>query len=97
LLDIEYPLQWKQGVIDKISWKHNVNPEEVEEVVFGGQLTCVKSGQDRYCLFGQSISGRYLFVVLGRTNRKRIFKVITARQMTSGEKRNYRKRHIFKV
>lgn len=92
MIDIDYPLIWTQGVVDKVWQKHEVTPEEVDEAIFDDKPICHRASQGSYCVYGQSISGRYLFIVLRTTIKKRIFKVITARGMDDKMKRYYRKK-----
>lgn len=92
MIDIDYPLIWTQGVVDKVWHKHKVTPEEVDEAVIDDEAICHKASGGSYCVYGQSISGRYLFVVLGVTSKRNQFKVITARKMQGKEKRYYRKK-----
>ena len=79
-------------MIDKIWVKHCVSPEEVEEAVSGDKLFCRKCGADSYLLLGRAVSGRYLFIVLKKKDKGSRYKVITAREMQSKEKRYYKKK-----
>jgi len=47
-------------------------------------------GRNRYRLYGQTTGGRFLFVVLEHIQGT-MYKPITARDMTEGEKRGYRR------
>ncbi len=89
----EFELQWNQRIIDHIQ-RHGITPEEVEEVIYDGKPFFKRgsgSGKSkRYYVFGQTQSGRYLMVVLGRAGST-TFKVITARKMEDDEKRFYKK------
>jgi uncharacterized DUF497 family protein len=49
-----------------------------------------RQGHNRYRLYGQTSEGRYLFVVLEHIEGT-VFKPITARDMTEGEKQNFRR------
>lgn len=91
LIFVTYPLIWSQSVIDKIWQRHYVTPEEVEEVIFNDEPICHKGTSNSYCVYGQAMSGRYLFIVLGKRNRRAQYKVITARGMQDKEKRYYKK------
>ena len=92
MLYINYPLIWLQGVVDKISEKHGITPEEVDEAVIDDEAICHKASRESYCVYGQTISGRYVFVVLRVAGKKGQFKVITARGMQDKERRYYHKR-----
>ncbi|RJP26593.1 MAG: BrnT family toxin [Candidatus Omnitrophota bacterium] len=70
--------------------QHGVSPEEVWEVCEDSLNRAHRLGQNRYLLYGQTASGRYLFIVLERIANTR-FKPITARDMTDKEKRNFRR------
>ena len=82
-------LYWDDENIEHIS-KHNVNPQEVEDVCFGTHIIR-KEGNRRYILSGQSTNGRYLNVVIERVY-KGLFRPITAFEMSEKYKRRYRKR-----
>jgi uncharacterized DUF497 family protein len=88
LIFITYPLVWSQMVVDKIWQKHHVTPEEVEEANYDNKPVCHKGTSNSYRVYGQAISGRYLFIVLGRRRRRAQYKVITARDMQDREASN---------
>lgn len=93
MIYIRYPLVWFQARVDKIWQKHHVSPEEVEEAVFDDEPICLKgTPKDSYCLYGQAMSGRYLFIVLRKGGKGQQYSVITARDMVDKEKR-YHKKH----
>ncbi len=90
--------------IDEILWddqneehirRHGVWPEEVEEVVFDASSTFFRTGGGdrplRYFALGLTEAGRYLFVVLEPPSRGQAY-VVTARDMTDGEKRRFKRR-----
>lgn len=86
---------WLDRFIDKIIRKHNVYPEEVEEVLFskpfikrleGGDV----KGEDLFIAFGRTKAGRYLSVLFVRKRNKRAL-IISAREMTKGERKRYEK------
>ncbi len=58
---------WLPDVIDKLDWKHNVVPEEVEQV-FSEQPMYRRiergkvHGEDLYTALGQTDAGRHLIV-----------------------------------
>jgi uncharacterized DUF497 family protein len=71
-------------------WKHNVSPGEVEEFCYGNFFSLRRRG--RLILMGQVYSsGRYLFVVLEHVSGGSYYPV-TARDMNSEERREYRRR-----
>lgn len=88
-----YEIIWKEQFVDKIESKHQVDPTEVEQILFSKPLVRraqkgrVK-GEDLYAAYGQTDDGRYLIVFF-------IFKPsvsalpISARDMTVAERRYY--------
>jgi hypothetical protein len=82
-------LDWDDYRIDHIA-EHGVEPEEVWEVCEDSLHLARRQGHNRYRLYGQTADGRYLFVVLEHIEGT-IFKPITARDMTEGEKQNFRR------
>ncbi len=85
-------LVWKDVLVEKIVDKHDVCPDEVEEVVYEDSTKEVRRiGQERYGVFGQTEDGRYLFIVLDRDDDPGDFVVVTARDMTDKEKRAFRR------
>lgn len=73
-------LKWDEANIAHIA-RHGVTPEEAEEVRSNGP--CFRRGrQGRYYLSGQTLAGRWLFVVIEKDGR-----VVTARNATDGERR----------
>ena len=91
MIVITYPLIWTQSVVDKIWSKHRVTPEEVEEAICDDKPICHKVTSNSYCVYGQAVSGRYLFIVLKKIGKGARYKVITAREMPDKEKRYYEK------
>ena len=76
---------WLESIVEKLAWKHNIVPVEVEEVLQGQcrifkKATGHVDGEDLYNALGQTASGRYLSVI------------VTARDMTSQERRRYGKK-----
>ncbi len=84
-------IKWTQENIEHIS-KHNVIPEEVEEVCFNEyENPLIKSGRDDlHYVFGQTEAGRYLFLVTKFLKRGQV-KLITARDMNDWERKYYQK------
>lgn len=82
-------LLWDDYRVEHVS-QHAVEPEEVWEVCQDPVHLAHREGQNRYRLYGQTTDGRYLFVVLERLTGT-AFRPITARDMTEGEKRNFRR------
>ena len=87
---------WMPQVIDKLDWKHNVTPKEVEEVLFDNPMYRKVQrghipGEDLYAALGQAEAGRYLVVFF-------IYKptaealILSARDMNDRERRQYGRR-----
>jgi uncharacterized DUF497 family protein len=84
-------ISWDQETVDHIAI-HPVLPEEVEEVLFNDyDVPIILRGKDnKYLTYGETGSGRMLFVVWVSRHRKT--RIVTARDMTKKEKQFYRKR-----
>lgn len=83
-------LRWTEDSEAHIA-RHKVDPVEVEQVVFG-RPRLVDSGRGgTRLLFGTTDAGRYLVVVLSDAEDGRLF-VVTARDMTDGERRMFVRR-----
>ena len=87
---------WFDRVIDKIAWKHNILPSEVEEVLSGQCRVFRKEkgkveGEHLYNPLGRTESGRYLsiFFIKKLSNKAMI---VTARDMNSKERKRYGKK-----
>jgi len=82
-------LDWDDYRIEHVA-RHDVEPHEVWEVCEDSLHLAHREGRNRYRLYGQTIESRYLFIVLKQVEQT-VYKPITARDMTDGEKRNYRR------
>jgi hypothetical protein len=83
-------LVWTDDRIDHIA-RHDVRPEEVEEVCFGRALIqrAKATGKNPvYYVLGQTESGRYLFCMVIQFPDSKGFPV-TARSMTQKEQRRF--------
>jgi uncharacterized DUF497 family protein len=78
---------WADWVVDKLDWKHDVVPDEVEETFFNPPYRVRRTKGDKYLLYGRSYVGRYLFIVFAWQERQ--IKVISARDMTPAERRYF--------
>lgn len=86
-------LIWREDIIDKLHRKHNVTPDEVEQVLEGkprflrierGKV----DGEDLYNVLGRTASGRYLSVFfIYKQSRQAL--IVTAREMNRKERRYY--------
>jgi len=84
---------WREDIMDKLWWKHNVTVEEVEEV-FANRPYVEKiekghyQGEDVYASTGQTESGRYLIIIFIYKLDQRAL-INSARDMTPSERRKY--------
>jgi uncharacterized DUF497 family protein len=80
---------WDAKNEDKIWDLHRVARDEVEEV-FDNRPLVRKAMEGKYYAFGQTDSGRYLFIVF-TWKPNRIVRVITARDMDESERFGFRR------
>lgn len=80
--------EWDDANIDHVA-RHEVEPDEAEAVLDNKPLI-LKTADDKYLAYGRTDEGRYLLVVFVRKTGK--VRVITARDMTEGEKRRLKRR-----
>lgn len=81
---------WLDWVLEKITAKHGLEPEEVEEAFFNPPHKVRRSQSGKLLLYGRSLAGRYLFVVFVAEGRH--VRVISARDMTDAERRLFREK-----
>ena len=87
---------WREEIIDKLKWKHNLIPDEVEEIFtdkpkYLGKEKGKVEGEDLYNVLGQTESGRYLAIFFIYKYSQQAL-IVTARDMNLKEKRYYVKR-----
>lgn len=87
---------WLNRIVEKLAWKHNVLPSEVEEVLEGKCKFFLKEkgkveGENLYNALGKTDSGRYLSVFFIRKLGNKAL-VVTARDMNNSERRRYEKK-----
>lgn len=84
---------WLDHYVEKLAWKHEVTPEEVEELfasnphhrfVEKGHV----AGENMYAATGQSQAGRYLIVFFIHKQDGRAL-IISARNMDDAEKKRH--------
>lgn len=75
--------------MEKLLQKHQVTPEEVEEVFFDDRPH-FKRYQRIYHAYGQTVTGRYLFVVFRYADEGQA-KPITAYDMTQQQRSYYQR------
>jgi uncharacterized protein len=85
---------WDDANAGKNWERHQVTPQEAEDVFFQDPLV-VRSDvrhskqEQRYYALGQTLAGRRLFVVF--TIRRRLIRVISARDMNRNEQEAYKR------
>jgi len=86
---------WREEVVDKLWWKHQVDVEEVHEV-FASRPRVERvekghhKGEDVYIALGQTNAGRYLAVIFIYKLDHRAL-IVTAREMSPRERKRYDK------
>lgn len=83
-------LIWDEKNIAHIS-RHNIIPEEVEEVCNSGVAHVTKSRNKTLRLLDQTDAGRYLAIFLADKGKHKFY-VVTARDADKSERRLYKKR-----
>jgi uncharacterized protein len=87
---------WLEETVDKIAVKHHVTQEEVREILSSSShFRFVEKGHRRgenvYSALGQTSAGRYLVVFFVRKMTYQAL-IVSARDMTSAERRRYEKK-----
>ena len=87
---------WLDRIVEKLAWKHNVLPSEVEEVLSGGCKIFRKEkgkveGEHLYNALGRTESGRYLSVFFVRKLGSKAL-IVTGRGMNRSERSRYDKK-----
>lgn len=88
-------LIWLDDIIEKLIRKHNVQQNEVREVLsnkphFRFVEKGHRSDENVYAALGQTYSGRYLIVYFVYKTNKRAL-ILSARDMTKTERKLYEK------
>ena len=83
---------WDEGNRDKNWATHKVSDVEAEQVFFSEPFIAAKDvshtkSETRFYALGQTDAGRRLFIVF--TIRKKLIRIISAREMTRRERRRY--------
>ncbi len=84
---------WLDSIVEKLTWKHNVLPSEVEEVLRGNCRIFKKEkgkveGEHVYNALGKTEHGRYLSVFFIRKLENKAL-IISARDMKKNERNRY--------
>ena len=82
-----YRFWWDDQNIEHIA-DHGVEPHEAEAALIGAWLIRI-AGQGKYAAYGQTMDGRYLLVIFAPKDDQRV-RVVTARDLSSREKRRFR-------
>jgi uncharacterized DUF497 family protein len=87
---------WLDRIVEKLAWKHNVLPSEVEEVLSGGCKIFRKEkgkveGEHLYNALDRTKSGRYLSVFFIRKLGNKAL-ILTTRGMNRSERGRYGKK-----
>jgi hypothetical protein len=87
---------WLRNIVDKLSFKHNVTTEEVEETLNNKpKIRFVekgeRKGEDIYLALGRTDSGRYLSVLFICKKTKEAL-ILSARNMADKERKRYGKK-----
>jgi len=87
---------WIERIVEKLAWKHNVLPSEVEEVLVGDSKFFRKEkgkveGEHLYNALGKTEAGRFLSVFFIRKLGNKAL-IITARDMNKSERKRYGKK-----
>jgi uncharacterized DUF497 family protein len=89
-------LIWLRAIVDKLAWKHQVDPEEVEEALNNqAKIRFVTKGEREgeavYMALGQTDAGRYLAVLFIYKKTKEAL-IVSARDMADKERKQYGKK-----
>lgn len=84
---------WREDVIGKLTWKHQISVEEVLEAVPSKPRVerlekGHRPGEDLYVALGQTDAGRYLTIFFIHKKDGRAL-IVTARDMTKKERKRY--------
>lgn len=83
-------LEIDDHILEKIETRHGVSLSEVEEACLSNSRHVRRDREDLYKVFSQTEAGRYLLVVLVDLGSGD-WKIVTAREMTHNERRQYLK------
>ncbi|WP_137815439.1 BrnT family toxin [Gandjariella thermophila] len=84
-------IRWTDELDEHIWVRHGVTPGEVEQVLYT-RPRWVATGRDGTTyVYGRRDAGRFLLVVLSEAQTNDYY-VVTARDMTDGERRTYRRK-----
>ena len=81
-------LEIHDGVLDKIETRHGIEFYEVKEACYSNERHMRRAREGLYKVFSRTEAGRYILVVLADRGEG-LFGIVTARDMTGGERRLY--------
>ena len=84
---------WLEDIVEKLIWKHNVEEQEVIEVlenkpIFQFKEKVFHPGEDVYAAFGRTNTGRLLSIFFVYAQDQRAI-VVSARDMSQKERQKY--------
>ena len=82
--------RWDEDILSQIA-RQGIKPDEIEEIAFEDYPYIRRGKRGRRYLYGQTMGGRFLFVVYVLSSEK-IAQVITAREMDEKERKLYLRR-----
>ena len=87
---------WLREIVDKLAFKHHVEPDEVEQVFDNNpKIRFVEKGERKgenvYLALGRTDAGRYLAVLFIYKKTKEAL-ILSARDMADKERRQYGKK-----
>ena len=84
------PITWTDKSEEHIA-RHNVQPYEVEDVLYSKPRLKIRGEGDTMKYFGQTDAGRYLAVLTAPANDGGTY-IVTARDMDEAEKKRFQRR-----
>ena len=81
-------LEIDDHILEKIESRHRTSFAEVEEACLSDKRHIRRGREGLYKVFSQTDAGRYILVVLVNLGEGD-WKIVTAREMTNGERRLY--------
>ena len=86
-------LIWLNHIVDKLDWKHQLSPTEVEQVfITNPQYRFLErgeiDGEHVYAAYGRTYAGRYVTVIFIRKMNAQAL-IISARNMNKKERKQY--------
>ena len=84
---------WLEEIVEKLHWKHNVEENEILEVLANKPRFVLKESghkqrEDVYAAFGATDAGRLLSIFFVYTEDQRAI-IVSARDMTTKERKKY--------